>query len=331
MATTQRAPKWSEEHGKKALEGHYYIKVGDKSPGHLFLSGAPRYWGTHPDFVYVPSPYRVAGSRANLSGLFRELGYSEADINRILASGYTSQNYQSTMKASFDDEVAQLETYKGGVVKKAPAITLAELAAGQITFHGEKPARKPRAKAVTTGGPGGAGAPAEASSSPGRGGARGPKVSIRERLDALAPGKVLDLSNMKDDGTNIKTMDAPGPKSKKLQPVANLRMVSSVADRWVRAIQLLGPGYEQYLNAYPGAEAVAVAAVAPAVAPAAVHAPVVTVPRPPSPRAVAPGPGVPVVPTVQPVPRATTPKGALPAVPKLAPFPTIRPKSPARQ
>ena len=58
MATTQRAPKWSEEHGKKALEGHYYIKVGDKSPGHLFLSGAPRYWGTHPDFVYVPSPYR---------------------------------------------------------------------------------------------------------------------------------------------------------------------------------------------------------------------------------------------------------------------------------
>ena len=170
------------------------------------------------------------------------------------------------------------------------------------------------------------GAPAEASSSPGRGGARGPKVSIQERLDALAPGKVLDLSNMKDDGTNIKTMDAPGPKSKKLQPVANLRMVSSVADRWVRAIQLLGPGYEQYLNAYPGAGAVAVATVAPAVAPA--HAPVVTVPRPPSPRVVAPALAVP---TVQPVPRATTPKGALPTVPKLAPFPTIRPKSPARQ
>ena len=323
MATTQRAPRWSEEQGKKALEGSYYNKIGDKSPGHLLLSGAPRYWGTHPDFIYIPMPYRVAGSREGLSSLFRELGHAEADINRILSSGYTSQNYQSTMKKAFDEELAQLDTHKGGVVKKAPTITLAELAAGQLTFHGEKPARKPRAKATTAGvAPGGPGGPVAAGSSPGKGGARGPKVSLLERHNSLAPGKVLDISNMKDDGTNIKMMDEPGAKSKKVRPVAALRIVSSDPSRWVPAIQMLGPGFEQYLNAYPGAGA---GGVAPVPVPVPVPAPAVTVPRPPSPKAT-----VPALPAVQPIPRATTPKGALPTVPKLAPFPTIRPKSPGR-
>lgn len=234
MSTKQRGQKWTQEKANKAESEHYYIKVAEKG-GKLQLSGAEKKFAENPNFVYVPSPYRVAGDRSDISTLFTNLGVSSDDTNHILNTAYTAKNYQNN--PNFEKEVEMSKNYKNNQVlttNNSSRLTLDQVPAILEAHRGQapaKPTRKPRSEGEGT---------------PTRGGRVRP---LAERLEELKSGKVLDVSNMSETGAGVKAIDEPKPGSKKIG-VPGLRVVSSKPENFYTAVTSLGPEYEHFAETY---------------------------------------------------------------------------------
>lgn len=245
--------KWNPQMAQKALDTHQYIKVGDKGGTNLTITGAPKYWKKNQDFVYLPD-LRLAGSRQNvitvLRGYRSEEGgsYSDAQIDVFLKNAYTSENYvvpqsqggrAEDYQHEFDNYLAFKQSQSTQKPKKeAPSITLADLSF-LIDKLPEAETLKVSSKSRSS-----------KTSKPKSDTRRNVRhVNLKQRLDSLAPGSVLDVSNMKDDGTNIKTIPEPGAGSKK-HGVDGVKVVSSSAENFAKAMKLLGAEYEQYVAKY---------------------------------------------------------------------------------
>ena len=246
MAQVQaKGMKWSPESAQNAANRHEYIKVGP-NPGTLHLSGAVNRWKKveNQGDVYVPS-LRVVGTPAAIYQLFvSQLGHPADVIQQHLAGAYTVQNVQTTGKASYDAEVAAYKQYKDAVTAQkkltGPSISLTDLP----YFVEQLDNAKKAARAATQTG--------QAAGSPrSPGGRRGRTKPIQQRLaDAVAKGKLLDVSNMKPDGTDIKMIAATlGPASKKVQ-VPGLAIVSSNPANYAAVVAQLGPGFEGFVAKY---------------------------------------------------------------------------------
>jgi hypothetical protein len=72
-------------------------------------------------------------------------------------------------------------------------------------------------------------------------------VSLQERLDALPPGKFLDVSALTPHGTGARTIFAPPPRSAK-KGTPSLPIVSSDFEHYVLAIRMLDGGETTYQN-----------------------------------------------------------------------------------
>lgn len=299
MATRQRGQKWTNEKASDAAAKHYYIKVAEKG-GKLQLSGASKKFAENPDFIYVPTPYRVAGDRADVAALFSGLGVPDDDVERILTVAYTADNYQGN--AAFAQELDDAKAYKdaqGKPAAAAPRLTLEDLATILETHRGQAPAkgaRKPRAT-KTAAAPG---------TTPTRGGRVRP---LLDRLAELKTGKVLDVSNMSETGAGVKAVDEPKAGSKKVG-VPGLAIVSSNPDNYYAAVATLGPDYAHFSEAYRQRLAVPVADAAVPVARVKTPTKATTTAKVPTPKAT----------TTAKVP---TPKAAVTTVPKLAAMPTM--------
>ena len=250
VTVVSKGMKWSNDAAVKALQNHTYIKVGDKS-GHLLLSGAPGRWKkveTSTD-VYVPS-LRVAGNPALIRQMFIALGYAAGDVDARLAEAYNSQNYQTSKKAQFDAETAAYKSFKDqkDAVKVAtggPTVTLADLE----YLVAELGKATTVARAATS--------PRAAAASPrGAGRGVGRVQPLAKRLaEAVAKGKVLDVSKMDAaKGTGIKMIAHPGQNSKKVG-VDGLAIVSSVPATYAAAVRQLGAQYEPWIAQYAAAAA----------------------------------------------------------------------------
>lgn len=217
--------KWTDEKFKNAQRHHQYIKIGPTA-GFLLLSGAPGKWKKGSDDIYVPS-LRVVGSRADVRQLLASRGVSPSQTGDYLASAYTRDNYNTTHRAEFDAEVAQYKAYKKvrdaeRERRAASGLTLAQLRglAEQI-----KEAR-PYTESTGTRSP--------------RGGKRtGRTRPLADRVNsAREKGKVLDVSNMGPNMTNIKMIAVPGGNSKK-KGVEGLPVVSSDAANYAQVVRAL--------------------------------------------------------------------------------------------
>ncbi len=246
MSTVQvvnKGMRWSQEASDKAKAQHQYIKIGAKS-GHLLLTGAPGRWKKNETAgdVYLPG-LRVAGNPAVIRNLFiNTLRYPAAAIDQHLAVPYTRDNYETSMKANYDAEVAAYVAYRDNkkLLKAAqggPAVNLSQLQ----YFVDKLSDASPVARTVT-------GSPKASSPRTGR------VKAIADRLaDAVSKGKVLDVSKMDIvKGTGIKMIAPPGGNSKKVG-VAGLAIVSSDAGRYRHAVGLLGPNYSSYIAKYGSA------------------------------------------------------------------------------
>lgn len=76
----------------------------------------------------------------------------------------------------------------------------------------------------------------------------GTNVDIKSLIDRLPVGKVLDVSAMQNNGAGIRTIQKPVQGRTAYFSVEGLPIVSTNFENYSRAIQLLGPGYEQFLN-----------------------------------------------------------------------------------
>jgi len=230
--------RWERSQAQKAVEGHFYFKVGEKG-GQLLLSGAPGRWRKpeYAGYIYIPT-LRLAGNPEEIRSVLQSQGMQSNQVEDYINSAYTSQNYsvsvnQGGLKEHYDNEVNQYLTFKNSQttqkgVSDGPTVSLEMLAylvdnLPQATTG--KTSTRPKLSGQTR-----VTSPVKRS---------GRKISLTTRLQQLQPNKVLDVSNMKDEGTGIKSIDKPGPGSKKIG-LPEWPIVSSHADKYSLALELLG-------------------------------------------------------------------------------------------
>ena len=237
MATTTtikvvaKGPKWTVDTPQKAADRHKYVKA--EGGGELLLSGAQKRWADpqHAGDVYVPK-LRLVGTPAQVITLLRGYGIQDAQIQGWIDEAYTAQNYQTVFRDRFLQEIAVYEQYKKAkeLTKKGPVVTLADVTTIFEAIKGGVTIGKPTTVKTPTG----------------RGGR---SETLLQRLTKLEAGKVIDVSNMKDNGTGAKTIKKPGGASKK-RGVEGLNIVSSDFNNYKRAVEMLGAGYERYIALY---------------------------------------------------------------------------------
>lgn len=320
-------PVYSQEKMLAARAAGNYVKLGDKK-GNLSLSGAVNKWKTSPNFVYVPS-LRVAGEPADIERILVELGNAGSDVRQHIAAGYRAGSQETE---AFKTELAELKAGKAKVASKAKKATqlahtiafyaeqidnaVVETKAGGVVERksrspkagAKKAAAKSRSKSASPkakkAGAKKAGAKKAGTKSKSRSKSASPKAKraspkgkraakpLAEKLEALAEGKVMDVSNLHVDGSGAKVVAEPGAKSKKVR-VPGTRLVSSLKNGVKAAAKLLGDDalVERWMAAKAGGSREASPA-------AASGSPARTLPLSPL-RPLSPSGGLPPLPTVR--------------------------------
>lgn len=233
-----RGMRVTDEMIARAREGHFYNKVGTR-PGQLQLSGAVVRW-RKPEFssyVYVPD-FRIAGHPDEVRQVLQSLKKTPSQVEQLLQSGYSLQSLQRPqVEAAYKKELDALEEYKKSQLSKrsdSPTRSGPQLDDLQAlmtdldkvqTVRSVRPARQEPAASDKS----------AASAGPRRTGRR---VPLQSRLDKLKEGQVLDVSNMKPEGTGAKMIAAPGESSSKVGCKSH-RVVSSDAATFQRALEML--------------------------------------------------------------------------------------------
>jgi len=231
--------KWDMNMAEKARKTHTFIRVNSapdaKGGSFRQLSGARRLWdsGKPEGNVIFLTDVRVTGTRADVEEALSRGGYDRNQISTFLANAITRDNYDKSMKGSYDSELAahnQVLSEKKDLpppdwhMIKALALNLKD--ARSITKGGSSSAVSPSRKK--------AGAPT------------GPRAtSLREKYSALPANKQLDVS--KFDGTKGARQEAvPAPsKPGKVSRTGKVSssyiggIVSSNFDSYVLALRVI--------------------------------------------------------------------------------------------
>lgn len=215
--------KWSAEAANKAAQKGQFIRVSQGNPGKRSLSGANRTWASTDPSVnqtVFSTQYRISGTPDNIRQALRYANVPEEQINQVLATAITKDNFQTTMKAAYDQEIANYQNLKGNrTVTQGYELP-------QIIWFAQN--IKKAVASSKTGEQKGTG-----TAGTGRG-----TQSLSERLAKLPAGKVIDVSNM-DTNTGKGYTTIAKPKSDKGGKVGGGRVpiVSNNIEKYVRALQ----------------------------------------------------------------------------------------------
>lgn len=235
MATTLPFPtinvvpagfRWSQGAAQKALEKGLFLRVGGPQVTRRFLSGAKRSWAsTKPEEnqTIFHTEYRITGTPEAVRTALQYAGVDAATINAVLATAISSANYTTTAADLYNQEIAQHNATRGNKpqtegyefeqilwfgknIKSAVIQTKTGEQKGAVTAHGRA---------------GGAG------------------ESLADKVRKLAPGKVLDVSNMDlNTGKGVRTVTAPKTAKSGKYGSGRVPIISNDAERYVRAIRL---------------------------------------------------------------------------------------------
>jgi hypothetical protein len=220
--------KWTVDAANKAGQKHLYILVGtgDKTYRRL-LSGARNMWKStdpaHRDIIYNIT-YRIAGTPDNVGRALQFAGYDMGAIQKALGESFSAQNY---MRPGFSEAIkaditAAHAQKKGGVVKQEGAVESGFILANAIWLADNL------AKAVLVTADGQRHGPVASVSSR--------KESLRERYEKLPAGKVLDVSDLKDDGTGVKKVGRPTKSKSGKFGVPSINLVSKDINTYIHAL-----------------------------------------------------------------------------------------------
>jgi hypothetical protein len=283
-------PVWTQAKADAARKAGTYIKLGDKR-GSLSLTGAAAMFKKDKNFQYFPD-LRVAGNRNDVERILVELGSTPADVRdahvyragdetsagflaeveevkAMKARGKTGGTKAKTAQlahsiAYYAEQVdsATVES-KAGTERKSrsPKKGVKKTAAKKGGKSRSKSASPKAKKAGAKKGAKKAGSKSKSrskSASPKKRGSpkgkRGAKP-LAEKLEALAEGKVMDVSNLRADGSGAKVVAQPGAKSKKVL-VPGFRLVSDKKNGIKAAAKLLGDEsvVQRWMDAKAGGE-----------------------------------------------------------------------------
>jgi len=197
--------RWSIESAEKHAATNSFIRVGGEKASTRFLSGGPRSWSSpNPEennTVFV-LPLRISGTPEHIKQSLKVAPqpYTEEEINVYLSDAITKDNFKTTKAEEYN---AEIEAYKK---MKADKVPIEHYSVEQLNWfcdpeiiknvrvESKKSAPKAHGNETT-----------KTRSSPG--------ASIKERIEKLNDGFILDISGMTSDYKNIKTK--PVPKTNK--------------------------------------------------------------------------------------------------------------------
>jgi hypothetical protein len=197
------------------------------------LSGAERQWNKpepEANQTIFHTQYRITGTPQAVSTALTYARVPPEDIQRVLNTAIKRDNYQTTMKREYEEELLAHAALKG----QKPAAEGYEW--GQILWFGKN--IKTAVIATKTGEQRGAAVAA---------GRAGASDSLSDKIRKLGQGKVLDVSNM-DLMTGKGVRSVPAPKTAKSGKfgTGTVPIISNDFNKYVRAIQLAyGPEGEQ--------------------------------------------------------------------------------------
>ena len=218
--------KWSREAADKAEQKGLFIRVGGATVGKRYLSGAKRSWA-HLDPEENQTVYsvenRITGTPENIRVALQYANFSPAEIDKVLAGVITSANYDKEMANKVE---AELEL-RNRIKSVKPAVQSYEMP--QIVWFAQNLknaviSTKTGEQRVPVGSPGRAGA----------------GESLVNKVNNLAPGKVLDVSGM-DSNTGKGVRAVANPKTAKSGKYGSggIPIISNNLEKYIRALELV--------------------------------------------------------------------------------------------
>jgi hypothetical protein len=308
LTTIPTGLKWSTKSAQTAAEKGKYVRVDPsrKTTGERTISNAVKYWeSTDPaenndiflkfeitDAAGNNVPVTITGRSEDVRQALLNAKFDASTVDQLLQRAITKQNYQTSMKAQYDQEIARSEELK----KRAKNTTTAYSFDNILWFAANL-------KNATYGTDGGSSKGASVTSPSRRGGGR---ESLADRVQKLDADSVLDVSNYDiAAGTGARKTKQPGPTSSKIG-IQGIPIVSNNYDKYVAALKsVYGDAVEsQYAAQLAQLRQALSAKSAPAATSAAPVPTGVPPPGAPAPQAQAPLPGAQLAPppSVAPVP-----------------------------
>ena len=236
---------WTFETMDDAKNKWEFVMVTPGFQPRVSIADAQSIWMTNPNIVFQTG-YRIAGVQADIEASLLPLGVTPEDIQQLMDSSITNANFGTTMAPIYTEELNNYNLWKQAAVKAniaAPGAKLYDvmtainpqvppLTTGQAFYtHAATTARNPVGATTTARKPGGQG--------------RG-VVPLVDKINALAAGKVLDVSEITDKGTGVKTINRPQRGKKVGGPT--LPIVSDNWEHYAMAINMIPGGQTQFAD-----------------------------------------------------------------------------------
>jgi hypothetical protein len=215
----------------KDAEAKRQFLLVDTTNSLITILDAPKIWLTQPEILFHTG-YRIAGTPSNIIAALNSLNLPSDVIDQIIHTAISSSNYQTN--PFYQTEVQNYRLWKRSAVKAnimAPGASLFDLMlALDPNLQKTRPNKYDQRSQIkpTTG----------VKSSTRR-------TSIYDKILSLEPGKILDVSGLKENGTGARVDKAPGARSKK-QGVPGLPIVSADFDHYLLAVRMIPDGEQRY-------------------------------------------------------------------------------------
>lgn len=224
---------WTHESMKDAAIHHEFIMVSPYGASRVNIADAQILWMKNPNVVFQTG-YRIAGTPEDITNDLTQQQISAESIQQVLDSSLSSTNYFNTWVEEYQREMAAYAAYHKSAVTaniEGPGPKLLDiLMAVNPRFSDQfKTQSQARAAGVTV---------------------TKPKASLTgslgRRIATLAPGKVMDVSDLNPDGKGAKTITEATAAKQNSVGTSTLKIVSKDYPHYELAISMLPNGLTEY-------------------------------------------------------------------------------------
>jgi hypothetical protein len=215
---------WSKVDAVKAAQKHTFIRVNkSNSRSSRQINGAERVWNRPEtqDEVYLPT-YRITGNPQNIAIALNRAGYTEEQVLEALEDAISRNNYKSDKAELYQEEMFCLRAFK----KEQKKLKEQEKISWDSLLVIASNAKKSHVVLQDKG--------------DSQRGASKRKTFLQQykRIQGQED-KVVDVSNMRDDGTGILVKNKPTSSRSRYVVIDAVPVVSNNEERFLRALEFL--------------------------------------------------------------------------------------------
>ena len=224
MSDTPNGLYWSKEEAVKAVAKHTFIRVSKSDKRSMRqITGAERVW-SNPDTrdeIYITT-FRISGKTDDVKTALLAAGYSPEQVSGAISTAITVENYKRRQRKSYNKEKENLKLYKIEEKEKreksqVPWETLLQIAAN---VKEAQVVMKERPK------------------TPGK---KGKGKTMVDRFEEMHDheGKIIDVSEMREDGTKITLKSKPKSERGRFVFIESIPIMSRSEEKYLRALEML--------------------------------------------------------------------------------------------